>query len=108
MAVGSVASTTSGGAAWLLVWINRALESLWLAAVVFVPIAFIDRDYAVSEAVIAYVEVPKIALLRTLAGLMAILWLLEWSIRGEASPSQLFSWSRSKIRAPSLWSGLKA
>ena len=61
-------------------WIHRALELLWLLTVVLVPLAFLDPTYAVSEAVIAYVEVPKIALLRTLTGLMAILWLLEWGI----------------------------
>ena len=74
MTSGNVASTFSPGTALLLIWINRALESLWLAAALLVPLAFIDPDYAVSEAVIAYVEVPKIALLRTVAGLLAILW----------------------------------
>ena len=63
-------------------WIERGLEALWLLAVVLVPLAFLDRDFARSEAVIGYVEVPKIALLRTLAGLMAMLWLLEWGLRG--------------------------
>ena len=59
MTAGSVTSPPSAGVALLLVWINRALECLWLAAVILVPLAFIDRNYAVSEAVIAYVEVPK-------------------------------------------------
>jgi tetratricopeptide (TPR) repeat protein len=58
------------------------MESLWLLATVLIPLAFLDRDFAASEAVISYVEVPKIALLRTLVGLMCILWLIEWGIRG--------------------------
>ena len=63
----------------LTLWINRSLELLWLLAVIFIPLAFFGRTeddplFAFSEAVISYVEVPKIALLRTLAGLIAILW----------------------------------
>lgn len=48
------------------------------------PLVFLGQDYAVSEAQIAYVEVPKVALLRTLAGLIALLWALEWAIKGGA------------------------
>ena len=70
------------------VWIRRSLEGLWLLAVALVPLAFISRDSISSEAVIAYVEVPKITLLRTLVGLMAILWLIEWGIGGQL-PSRL-------------------
>ena len=65
-----------------VVWINRCLEGLWLLAVALVPLAFLDRGYISSEAVISYVEVPKVALLRTLVALMTVLWLLEWSLRG--------------------------
>ena len=82
----------------LLPWINRALEFLWLTAAILVPLAFIDRNYATSEAVIAYVEVPKIALLRTVAGLMAILWLLEWSISRTGSQDPTFTWSLTTLR----------
>jgi tetratricopeptide (TPR) repeat protein len=64
-------------------WINRSLELLWLLTVVLVPLVFLDPDSFLSEAVIAYVEVPKIALLRTLVGLMAILWLVEWGLTGQ-------------------------
>ena len=73
----------------LSLWINRGIEALWLSAIVLVPLAFLDRQYAISEAVIAYVEVPKIALVRTIAGFTAILWLVEWGIsrRTAASPS---------------------
>ena len=46
------------------------------------PLAFLDRDFVISEALISYVEVPKIALLRTLAAIIAVLWLIEWGIHG--------------------------
>ena len=73
----------TGVADTAVLWINRALELLWLMALMLVPLAFLGRDIAVSEAVISYVEVPKITLLRSLAGLMAVLWLVEWGIRGQ-------------------------
>jgi O-antigen ligase len=63
-------------------WLNRSIEGLWLLTVVLVPLAFLDRSLIYSEAVIAFVEVPKIALLRTLVGLMTVLWLIEWGLRG--------------------------
>ena len=43
----------------LHIWLNRAIEFLWLLTVLLVPLAFFDRDYAMSETIIAYVEVPK-------------------------------------------------
>ena len=98
--------TTSSNAARFVLWTGRGLEVLWLVAVVMVPLAFIDRDYAVSEAVISYVEVPKIALLRMVAGLMAILWLLEWAIQGQLpDPSKLNGWwTMSRLSA--CWAAL--
>ena len=69
-------------------WINRAIELLWLVAVFLLPLAFFGQDYAQAEAVIAYVEVPKVAVLRTLAGLLAALWLIDW---GLPSSPQIFS-----------------
>ena len=66
----------------LLAWINRIQEGLWLLTLFLVPLAFFSPTYVLSEAVIAYVEVPKIAMLRTLVGIMTILWLLEWGIQG--------------------------
>ena len=71
-------------------WINRALESLWLLTAILVPLAFLDREFIVSEAIVAYVEVPKIALLRTLVALMAVLWLIEWGIQGRLSFGSFF------------------
>jgi hypothetical protein len=60
------------------VWLDRGMEALWLLTLFLVPLAFFDRDYAKSETIIAYVEVPKVALLRTLVGMMAVLWLIDW------------------------------
>lgn len=63
-------------------WLNRSIEGLWLLTVVLVPLAFLERSLIYSEAAIAFVEVPKIALLRALVGLMSVLWLIEWGLRG--------------------------
>ena len=73
-------TTPSTNASRVQAWLNRAMELLWLLAVFLVPLAFFGQDYAKSEAVIAYVEVPKVALLRTIAGLMAVLWLVDWGL----------------------------
>ena len=78
-------------------WLNRAIEVLWLLAVFLVPLAFFDRDYARSETIIAYVEVPKVALLRTLVGLMAVLWLIDWGLHGTLNVGGSF---RIKTLAP--------
>ena len=96
MTTAAPAISTSRFLASLSKWINRALEALWLLLVVLVPLTFIDRDYAVSEAVIAYLEVPKVALLRTLAGVMAALWLMEWSIYGRFSA---WTWINSHLES---------
>ena len=71
-------------------WLNRAIELLWLLTVFLVPLAFLDRDFAKSETIIAYVEVPKVALLRTLVGLMAVLWLIDWGLHGTLSVGSSF------------------
>ena len=55
---------------------------MWLLTLFLVPLAYLSPTYVLSEAVIAYAEVPKIAVLRTLVGIMTILWLLEWGIEG--------------------------
>ena len=88
----------------LIIWINRTLESLWLLAVVAVPVAFFHQDYVFSEAVIAYVEVPKVAILRTLVGLMTVLWLMEWGIQGGRFPvGFLFRGGGIRLQ-PGVWS----
>ena len=78
-------------------WINRAIELLWLVAVFLLPLAFFGQDYAQSEAVIAYVEVPKVAVLRTLAGLMAALWLIDWGLH--SSPESNISLTPRNLRS---------
>ena len=68
---------------------------MWLLTFFLVPLAFLSPNYILSEAVIAYVEVPKIAVLRTLVGIMTILWLLEWGIQGRiplVGPEGFSSW----------------
>ena len=77
------AATATPGV-FLLPWISRSLEGLWLLAVFLVPLTFLDREYSLSEARISYVEVPKVALLRALAGIIAALWSIEWAIKSNA------------------------
>ena len=91
----------------LSLWINRGLELLWLLAVILIPLAFLGRTendplYGLSEAVISYVEVPKIALLRTLAGLIAVLWLVEWGLRGRLPIGPIIRGETAWLR-PSSW-----
>ena len=74
-------------------WITRALELLWLLAVVLVPLAFLGRNYGEWSSVIGSFELPKIVFLRTLVALMAALWLFEWALQGRL----LFSTSFEKI-----------
>jgi tetratricopeptide (TPR) repeat protein len=73
-----------------------------LLAAVLVPLAFLNRDFAVSEAVIAYAEVPKIALLRTLVTLMAVLWMVEWGLQGRFRFGPLFGGPGFRLR-PLMW-----
>ena len=63
-----------------MLWINRALESLWLLTIMLVPLAFLGRSFGEGSSVIGSFELPKIVLLRTLVGLMAGLWLAEWAL----------------------------
>ena len=78
-------------------WINRAIELLWLVAVFLLPLAFFGQGYAQSEGVIAYVEVPKVAVLRTLAGLMAALWLIDWGLHSSPQFFSNYSFPSAKI-----------
>ena len=83
-------------------WSNRGLEFLWLLTLIAVPLAFIDRDYVSSELKLAYVDLPKTTVLRTLVGLMAALWLFEWGLQGRL-PFGSFA-IRSHLR-PGTWPG---
>lgn len=79
-------------------------------AVFLVPLMFLSPDYAISEAQISYVEVPKVALLRSLAGLIAILWSIEWAIKSNALNGSFLPISISalaeKLRPSRLVSGI--
>jgi Tfp pilus assembly protein PilF len=87
-------------------WINRSLEFLWLMAVVLVPLVYFGRDSTLSEAAIAYIEVPKVALLRTLVALMVILGLIEWGIRSRFPPEVRAPREGGQFRISLLLTGL--
>ena len=78
------------------------MESLWLLAVFLVPLAFLDRDSVRSEAVIGYVEVPKVALMRTLVALMTVFWLIEWGTQSRVAFRRFSIGAHSWLR-PSAW-----
>ena len=64
-----------------LYWINRAIESLWLVLIVLASLVFLGRFYGEWLSMIGSYELPKIDVLRTGAGLIAMLWLLGWALR---------------------------
>ena len=103
MTTNSTATTVRPPAA-VSAWINRTMEALWLLTVVLVPVAFLDPDYVFSEAVIAFVEIPKIAILRTLVGLMAVLWLVEWGLGGRFPLVGWFKRQDPRPRLSTCWS----
>ncbi len=63
-------------------YLGHSLEVLWLLTAAAVPLIFVPQDYMLSEAVNAYVEIPKTTVFRTLVGIMAILWMAEWVLKG--------------------------
>jgi tetratricopeptide (TPR) repeat protein len=87
-------------------WINRGLEALWLLAVVLVPIVALGRSLGEWSSVIGSYELPKIALLRALTGLMAILWLAAWALRGRISTESAADRERSRLPPTTLASKL--
>ena len=101
-------TAVSGNSSAIILRLNRGIEGLWLLTVVLVPIAFLDRDIIYSEAVIAYLEVPKVALLRTLVGLMTVLWLIEWGVAGGRFPfSPSFSNRATRFNPLAYLAGLR-
>lgn len=56
-----------------LVGIHRGMEALWLVAAIVVPLAIAPTDWMQF-----YAQLPKVASLRIIAGLISILWLVEW------------------------------
>ena len=78
IATGRAATTNES----LTIYIRRALEALWLLTAAFVPLIFVPKEFFLSEAVNAYVEVPKTTGLRTLVGIMTVLVIFEWVLKG--------------------------
>ena len=62
-----------------VLWISRGLELVWLLTIVSVPLVFLSISSSPLP-LPSPMEVSKIAFLRTLAGLMTVLWLVEWGI----------------------------
>ena len=66
-------------------WVPRvqmSIEILWLVTAALVPLIFVKPEFMLSEAVNAYVEVPTTTALRTLIGMMTILVIIEWVLKG--------------------------
>ena len=95
-------STALLGQPTALLWINRALESLWILTIVLVPLAFLGRSYGEWSSVIGSFELPKIVLLRTLVGLMAAFWLVEWGLSG-GFPFRISTNRESWQIRPAVW-----
>ena len=98
-------------------WINRGLECLWLLTVLAIPLVFVEREAFLSELELAYVDVPKTVVLRTLVGLMSVLWLTKWALTQGAEPlteslllRRSTAWPRSfktwLLREPANWVAL--
>ena len=102
---GRVATTTRSD---LTTYVQRGMEFLWLLTAIVVPLIFVKQDWMLSEAVNAYVEVPKTTALRTLVGMMTILWIVEWVLKGGLNrhynvaqyPTRLKNWLEEQ---PSRW-----
>jgi len=65
----------------VLLWVQRSLELLWLLTIALVPLAFLR----VTESPLPLpspMETAKVAIFRSLVGLMAVLWLVEWGLKG--------------------------
>ena len=69
---------------------------------VAVPLAFVDRESFLSELELAYVDVPKTVLLRTLVGLMGALWLIEWALQRRVEMGYTFTERRRHLH-PEVW-----
>jgi hypothetical protein len=67
--------------------LDRFIEASWLAAVLLIPILFSPPGW------FAFFETPKVAGIRVLAGLIAVLW---------AGDLALAAWS-SQLRTPKHW-----
>ena len=88
----------------LIPWLNRAMETLWLLVIILVPLVFLGRSYGEWSTPLSSFELPKITLLRTAAGLIAMLWLLEWALRPGARQGVESNWLLRVVQ-PSRWLG---
>ena len=61
------------------------METLWLLTVALVPVLFAPQDFMM------FFDVPKIAILRILTGLMALLWIAEWALKSRAEMQGMFN-----------------
>ena len=75
-------------------YLGRVLEALWLIAAVAVPLAVVPPDAMVSA-----VSVPKVTVLRVVASLVAIVWLVEWAL----SPASEWGLTRLRRWRPRPW-----
>lgn len=73
-----------------------------------VPLVFFGRSLGEWSSALGSFDSPKIAVLRTLVGLMAILWIVEWAIRTNASPDVSLPWASFRARPVSLLKRLSA
>ncbi len=78
-----------------VVRLRYAIETLWLVTVFLVPLTVASPDWMLT-----FVELPKLVVFRTLTGLLAILWAVEWAISD--SPFNL-SLKRPDARQLSAW-----
>ena len=83
-------------------WIPRSMEALWLLTAGLVPVLF------ATQSAMVFVDVPKVAVFRSLVGLMAVLWAVEWTF--EAYRSREYSEGTAWVRfltwtkeEPSRW-----
>ena len=56
---------------------------MWLLTVFLTPLLFVEPGHLLSE-YDGFIALPKVAALRTLAGLMAAVWLLRWAVSAGA------------------------
>lgn len=66
-------------------WASQVLEGLWLAVILLIPIVFAPPGVMIES-----IQIVKVTLFRTLVGLMAVVWVLEWTMR------------RAPVRLPGL------
>ena len=76
-------------------YLGRFQEALWLAIAIGVPLVVVQPGFMLS-----HTDAPKIALLRVLVSLMAMVWMVEWLVRPGAGWRQVDSW---KWRRLGLW-----